>query len=494
MVAKRSADHDSGLAARALLALLGVLLLMWPALVNRQPFYFPDTSSYVRAGDAVAHLLLGDAATTIWSPAAETEAAAAPTRERGNDPDSGYVMAGRSPYFGLLLWAGWVTSAFWLFVAAQALVAWWLIGLALRGFGVDSPRRRLIASAGLGVLTPLALYNGVLLADALAGFGIAALLLLSFPAGRWERVALVLLVLVSACSHLTHIVMMLAVAVLLVGLALLGRVGWQVVRAPVVVASGAVLAGFVSVMATSWAVEARYGSAPQLVPLLTARVTADGPGRDFIRAGCGGRRFAVCAIPYRDWRSADTFLWSRDPGEGAFLIADAETKARLSQQDKTFAMAVARAYPWRTMGMAAWNTLLQFVDIRTDIVDARCYVDPGCLGDQFPPQVTRAMARTPAGRGAWPVPAMDAVVYAAALVSLAVLAVLLPRLWRRDAHAAQCLALWLGVVAVAMLVNAFLGGAVSEPQSRYQARMAWLVPLIALLALWVARRRAAPAA
>jgi hypothetical protein len=486
MGATRNAEDRSGPARRLLLATLCVLLLMWPALVNRQPFYFPDTSSYVRAGDAVAHLLLGDAATTIWSPV--EEAPATPERARGNDPDAGYVMAGRSPYFGLLLWAGWVTSGFWLFVMAQALVAFWLIALALRGFGADTPRHRLLASGALGLLTPLAIYNGVLLADALAGFGIAALLVLPH-AGRWERAGLVLLVLVSACSHLTHIVMMLAVAVLLVGLALLGRVGWSAVRAPIVTASAAVLVGFLSVMATSWAVEARYGSAPQLVPLLTARITADGPGRDFIKAGCGGRRFAVCAIPYREWRSADTFLWSRDPAEGAFILADAETKARLSQEDKAFAVAVARAYPLGTLGAMAWNTVLQLVDIRTDIVDARCYVDPACLGDQFPPQVTQEMARTPAGQGAWPVRAMDAVMYAAALASLAALAVLLPQLWRRDAEAARCLALWLGVIAVAMLVNAFLGGAVSEPQSRYQARLWWLVPLVALLAAFVARRR-----
>lgn len=488
----QSAEDRAGPARRLLLAVLGVVLLMWPALVNRQPFYFPDTSSYVRAGDAVAQLLLSDAATTIWSPVEEP--AATPERARGNDPDAGYVMAGRSPYFGLLLWASWVVGRFWLFVAGQALVAWWLIGLALRGFGVDTPRRRLFASAALGLLTPLAIYNGVLLADALAGFGIAALLLLGLPAAkRWERWALVVLVLVSACAHLTHIVMMLAVAVLLVGVALLGRVGWSAVRVPIVTASAAVLVGFLSVMATSWAVEARYGSAPQLVPLLTARLTADGPGRDFIKAGCGGRRFAVCAIPYRAWRSADTFLWSQDPAEGAFILADAETKARLSQQDKAFAVAVARAYPLHTLGAMAWNTALQLVDIRTDIVDARCYVDPACLGDQFPPQVTREMAATPAGRGTWPVRVMDAVMYAAALVSLAAVAVLLPRLWRRDAEAARCLALWLAVIAVAMLVNAFLGGAVSEPQSRYQARLWWLVPLVALIAAFVARWREARA-
>lgn len=482
-----AADQHAGLARRLLLGAVCVLLLMWPALVNRQPFYFPDTSSYVRAGDAVAQLVLGDAARTVWSP---PEEAPAPERARGNDPDAGYVMAGRSPYFGLMLWAGWVTSRFWLFVAGQALLTWWLVTLALRGFGIDGQRRRLAASAVLGLLTPVAIYNGVLLADALAAFGVAALLLLGRPGLRgWERALLVLVVLVSAMAHLTHIVMMLAIALLLVALAGLGRVGWQAVRAPVVVASAAVVVGFVSVMATSWAVEARYGSAPQLVPLLTARITADGPGRAFIKAGCGGQKFAVCAIPYREWRSADTFLWSRDPAEGAFILADAETKARLSQQDKAFAVAVAQAYPLATVGAAAWNTLLQLVDIRTDIVDARCYVDPGCLGDQFPPQVTRAMAATPAGQGAWPVKVMDVVVYAAALASLVALAALLPRVWRRDAEAARCLALWLGVIGVAMLVNAFLGGAVSEPQSRYQARLWWLVPLVALLALFLARRR-----
>jgi len=47
---------------------------------------------------------------------------------------------------------------------------------------------------------------------------------------------------------------------------------------------------------------------------------------------------------------------------------------------------------------------------------------------------------------------------------------------------------WLLLALVAMLVCSFFGGAVADPQYRYQGRLIWLVPFFAAIALCLWRR------
>lgn len=492
-------------------AIVCILLLMWPALVNRQPFFFSDTTSYIRAADLAVKLASGGAVSTIWSqPRAAPAAPAAtpgtsiaapglsadPAIVRGNDVASGFIMTGRSPYFGALLWLSYVVSDFWLFVILQAVVAYLLIGMALRCFGLDRPGPKIAAVSALSLATPLAIYNGMLLADALAGFGILAFLILAASwrvrLARWERVLLVAIVLFSAVSHLTHIVMLVAMTALLVLSMAIERPPRRRLAGPILIGAVGVAVGLASVMMTSWVVQACFGKPPVLVPLITARFIADGPGRDFIRDGCGGHRFAACAVPYRGWTSSTDFLWSRDPAHGAFLLADAPTRRRMSLEDMAFARAVAWAYPIRTVGLAAWNSLLQIANFKTDILDERCFADPACTGGQFPETIARRIGASPAGQGRWPAAPLTFIAYAAVIASLAALAVLLPGLRRIDRESARLIALWLALLALAMAANAFLGGAISEPQSRYQARIIWLLPLLALITLFLRARRGRP--
>jgi hypothetical protein len=481
-------------------------MLMWPALINGQPFFFSDTSSYVRAGDVVARIVGGPSVHTVWTPAEldvtprSAAVASAPkgvVAARGNDPSSGYIMAGRSPYFGLLLWLSWVASNFWLFVALQAAVAYFLIGMALRCFAIDRPATKLSVVGALALCSPLALYNGLLLADALSGFGIASFLILIAPSARlarWEIGLLALLLVASVSSHLTHVVM-LAGMIGVVGLLVIVRwLSWQHVERAMLIGGGALLIGIGSIFVTGAVVKAHFGRAPMLVPLITARFIADGPGRDYIEAGCEGQRFAVCRIPYHGWTNSTVFLWSRDAATGAFLTADAEARMAMSREDKAFALAVAKAYPLRTVSLAVSNSLIQITDLHVDIVHEGCFVTPSCIGDQFPVPIVQAIASTPGGRDAWPLRAMNVVVYAGAALSLAALAIVLPGLRAEAPAAARLICLWLLLVATAMAINGFLGGAISEPQSRYQTRMAWLLPLLALIAWFVARRQGERAA
>ena len=82
-----------------------VLSLAWPALINGQPFYFPDTTAYVRSADIAVYIFSGHRVRTAWTEhylAAMTKPRVQPgttpaKAARGNDLSYGSIMAGRSP-------------------------------------------------------------------------------------------------------------------------------------------------------------------------------------------------------------------------------------------------------------------------------------------------------------------------------------------------------------------------------------------------------------
>ena len=80
---------------------------------------------------------------------------------------------------------------------------------------------------------------------------------------------------------------------------------------------------------------------------------------------------------------------------------------------------------------------------------------------------------------------MNGVLYVVVLGSLAGLAALSPSIARQDPERWRLFRTWLLVGFAAMLVCAFFGGAVAEPQYRYQGRLIWLVPFMAAIALLI---------
>ena len=183
-----------------------------------------------------------------------------------------------------------------------------------------------------------------------------------------------------------------------------------------------------------------------------------------------------------DSPDTDNWLWSSDPKWGGFLARDPATRARLSAEDGLFALAVLRAYPLWQGGMMARNTWDQLTRFDVAILDEHCFADHRCSGIDIPDAVRATMVRTPGGRDLWPRRVMRAVHIIATIAALILLALALRKLWAEQPAAARLFLLWTGLTAVAFLINDFLGGAISNPQTRYQERIVWVVPLLAILA------------
>jgi hypothetical protein len=484
---------------RWLLHVACICALAWPAFLNGQPFFFPDTTSYVRAADSAVYIFSGHRISSEWTehyrhaldPASRQVATGRHVAAHGNDIASQSIMAGRSPYFGALLWMTFLFGSFWLFVIAQAMAAYWLVHLALRMFGVLSPLPLVAVVALLSLGTSLPFFVGLLMPDLLAGLGMLAFLLLAIERGRmarWERAGVAALLLLSLLSHLTHIVAVAAMLALLpIGMRLAGR-PWSTWRSLFVTTLALLAVGIASVVVTGAVVERVFGRKPLLVPLLTARFMADGPGLAYLRDHCDRPVFAACAWKDRSSVAAGEFLWSLDPARGGYMFADAKTRRAMSDQDTAFALAVLAEHPLAQGGRVAYNAGRQMLRFETDILNYHCAPGDRCWRS-LPPRQRAALLSSLGGQDLWPqqlVASLQQAIVAASVLLLLIWSV-------RGRSAAQVdrdLLLWIALFAVGAIVNALLGGGVSEPQPRYQARIIWLLPFMTSIAalLWLRAR------
>ena len=480
---------------------LCVLALMWTGLVNGQPFFFStDTTNYIRAADVAVYLASHGRLSTVWtsrykdqldlkSAATARPGEAAPdqmSRHSSNDLRQGVIMGGRSPYIGALMYLGYVAGDFWPFVRFQAVVAYLLILLALRRFGITNPVTVTVITLALAATTSLPTYVSLLLADAFASFGILAFLLLATP-GKLSKKELAFLgavLAISVSAHMTHVMMLIG----MVGaLALLARLRWvpRPPRRAWVAGLGGILVGLLSVQLTAQATKLALGKEPQLLPLLTARFIADGPGKRFIDSGCEGGRFEICHMPIGRPDSDALILFGGTPATGAYMLGNAGQRLRMGQQDMSFAVAVLKYDPAGELRAMARNTVRQFLWIDYDGLNQDCFDDPDCWAS-LPASIRAKLKTTPSGRGLWPQATMNALLYITVGASLVVFAIALPVIARRRPRQWILLREWLLLALVAMLVCSFFGGAVADPQYRYQGRLIWLVPFFAAIAfcLW----------
>ena len=79
--------------AAALVVLVGAFV--WPALFNGQPFFFPDTTAYIRGADAGIQSTFKHK--SAWSVAPEAGKSVSSIADKT-------VLTGRSPYYGALLY------------------------------------------------------------------------------------------------------------------------------------------------------------------------------------------------------------------------------------------------------------------------------------------------------------------------------------------------------------------------------------------------------
>jgi hypothetical protein len=435
----------------ALAILCGAALLLWPAFLNGYPLVFSDTGAFLH--------------------------------QTAPPPGGPLVIWDKPHVYGPLLHAFHWRLTLWLPLAAQGLMLSWLLWLTQRALrGGATPGWHLLACGGAALLTTAPFTAALLMPDVFAPAVLLALLLLAFAwddLSRAEAAGLFAVGALGIAAHLSHLP--LAASIVALAPLLTRRI------APALRAAAPLAAAIAILLATNLWGHGRAALSPHGATFMLARLQADGPAAATIRDRCPQAGWYLCAFADRLPMDSDEFLWSPDSpvnrapdGSARFLGG-----AMLSPEAGEIVAATLRDRPAEVAAAMARNAATQLVTATAGDTLAPDHLAAAVrprIAEAFPPRELAAYdaARQPRGDLTgladplrWP--------HRIVLVAGAALALLA---WWRAArsHDLRRLGLVVGVL-VGVTANAFATGALSKPHLRYEARILWLMPLVAVLAL-----------
>jgi hypothetical protein len=396
----------------------------------------------------------------------------------------GKLEESRSTVYGAFLqFLSW--PDFWPVIIAQTFFTVWILWLLLRSHELGARARILpITVAALSVLTALPWLTSQLITDIMAGLAILALYLVMVRADkvtRWERIGLMAFIALAVATHnATLAVLMLLVAA---GLAfalfdrrLVPLMG--VGRGALSLALGATL-----LVSMNYVVAGKVAWTPGGIALMFGRMLNEGIAQRYLTEHCPDPRFRFCDHISELPNDADVFFW----GEGLF-----DRLGRFKAMNVEMATIVVEslaAYPWLQIKGAVVATARQLVMVNTGYgVNTEVWHTYGMIG-RHAPQMEPAMNAAHQQQHDLNFTAMNRVHVPAAYVAMLLLLlgmITLPH--ERLVHLKRLACM----VALALMANAFVCGALSNPHDRYGARMAWLAVLVILLAPWRANSKSVP--
>jgi hypothetical protein len=460
--------------------LIGAVLLIMMCIASGRPQIFSDTKAYYVLGQEIVGFLT-PAAEQAPTVEALRGRALAPAEAEAETRIAYTVAASRSPYWSVLFYLAATLGTAWFVVALQALVAATTVWVAVRAFGVSSGFLPIIAA--LALLTSLPVSVMFLMPDLFAGLAILAAAVLVSARDRLTRAELVLLwgvMAAGALFHTSHVLILLGLGTGILLLSLLWRRQRATAWAGAAVMAAAAL-GLVGALTFPATVRLIRGEAVYAPPFISARLIADGPGRALLQEDCrNGDVWGWCPYLSRPLVDVNTILWDPRSSAASFQAADYDRRVRIIQEQSRFALAVISRYPVDVAASTARNVAGLFMQYGTHEMlgdPSAVYRDPefGVLSRIVPG--TDACAR---GRASCAsrlnLDVLDRVFGIALLLAWLLMAFLLATERNRRQ-------LWLraGLTILAGLVlNAVICGAISGNAERYQARLAWIVPLLAL--------------
>jgi hypothetical protein len=431
------------------------VLLLWPTALNWHPYLFWDSYGYFLQGKAYAQLILGWLGLLPAPPEAAAGWIGAAARMLPRDPSI------RSPTWSLLFYGLAAVGGFWLVAALNALVAAATLELALARLFLLPAVRRLAVLALMALATSLPWFSSYLMPDLHAGLLVLAAATLAFAwtrLDRLERAGLLALYLLSITFHSSHLPLALGLAALA---PLLPGNGPRLARAARL--GLPVAAALAILLASGWLGFGRPTLAPQGPPFLLARSWEDGPARAYLEASCGREGWAICPHLGRLAPTAQEFLWRETD---SYWAMDLATRVAVRAEEAAILARAVAAHPVAQLEASLWNTARQL---------ARFGLEDFVLGRGAAVSLEDyTFLYLPAAPAAvWGLGPFTAVVYAATLLSLALL---LAELLRHGSAPMLPAVLFL---LAGLVLNAAVCGVLSGPHDRYQARVVWLVPLLA---------------
>ncbi|MGE5514567.1 MAG: hypothetical protein ACM31D_01975 [Bacteroidota bacterium] len=419
---------------RVLATLLAALLLLAPAFWNGYPLVYFDSEDYVEIS-------------FTWQP-----------------------IIYRIMTYGAFVGIAKPFGTLWVVVWAQALMMAWMLHEAVWSWiGRWRPYVFVGLVFALSLLTGLPWVVSQIMADMFAGLAVLGIAVLAFGSAipRWRRLVLVPIVVLSISVHMSHVAVCMGLLLVLVALWLSARFSLRMPRPRLGLPALAVVLGVASVPTLHYVATGRafFSESGQVLQL--ALFVQDGLAKKYLDEVCPqGAPLKMCAhkeeLPY----TADEFLWGDSPFDdmGGWKAMHDEAGVIVKGAIAMFPADVGRAMVSNTL------TQLDLIAVGEDLVPMTWHFVRTQL--KHYPHDFRAFrfAQQQRREGI----SFDAInklqVPVAQAAEVAMLGLLFVAWRRRDRISGGILI----VVLMALLGNAFVCGALSNPHDRYQNRLVWL--------------------
>lgn len=415
-----------------------VLILCGPALWNRFPLLQFDTGGYLAR----------------WY--------------------EGTLVPSRAVVYGLILNTG-AFANFWPVILLQSGLTAWVIALTLRVHKLGG-RPVLLTGvvAVMSIATTLPWLTSILLTDILAGLGVltlAVLLMQTAALSRRERMGLAFVVAIAGATHSATLAVLL---VMIASTPLLSFVDRPIPFASLRDGFLAIGLGAVLVLAANLLVAGRLTWTPGGFALSFGRMLQDGIVDRYLADHCPDLRLRLCAHRAELPHTADEFFWGSD------LFDSLGRFAGLGKEMEHIAIESVTEYPVLQLKTAVIAMARQLVDVHTGEGVVNVIWHTYAIIDRFTPWVAPAMRAARQQQDGISFRVINLLHWPVALVSMALLTLIVGGArWRIPADVRRLAA----VVAIAVLANAMVCGVLSNPHDRYGARLAWLAPLIVMIAV-----------
>ena len=377
----------------------------------------------------------------------------------------------RTMPYGLFAGLGRLTGSLWAVVAVQAVLVAYVLHETLAVFA-PRPTWRILLPLVLLLcgLTALPWRAGQLMPDVFAGLVVLGIAALAFGGARLSlrrRLPLAVIVVLAVSVHTSHIGVGVGLVVALAGVGWLTRRLWPELKPRLGLAAASVAMGVMLIAGVHWVTVGRPFIAQPASVLLLARLVQDGIAKRFLDDHCQkGSPFRLCKFRNLLPKTANEFLWG-----GGAVAQRLGGWAAMEGEASTILTESLEEYPLLHVEAAARLTVEQATMFRTGDGIVR---DVGWLiGDtlrRYYPAAYLAFKTSHQNEGIDfdEVNDLQVPVQAVAQLLLPLAAVVA---WRRRDRLAFGL---MTVILLALLGNAFICGALSNPNDRYQNRIAWL--------------------
>jgi hypothetical protein len=440
-LAARSQLKPSHRAVAAFAYGLCVLLLLAPALINGFPLLNYDTGGYLAR----------------WY--------------------EGTLTANRAAAYGLILSSS-VPFALWPAVVLQSALSVWVIALVMRTHGLGRRPILLVGTvATLSLMTALPWLTSLLLTDIFCGLGVLALYLLLMRGDslqRGERFGLILLIALAAATHSATLFLLIgliaaAVLLLLIDRKHLARAGLSRGLLAIALAMGlALAANAVIVKRLAWT--------PAGISFPFGRLLQDGIVKLYLDEHCPDLKLRLCAYKDQLPDNGDEWFWDSPVFDslGRFEGMEKEMEA--------ITIGSLISYPALQAKSALIATAKQLIAVKSGEGILNSIWHTYGIMEHFTPQLVPAMrAARQQQAESIDFSAINRLHVPVALTAMVLLPVIALFAWRK--HSTADIGELAAICALALLANAFVCGALSNPHDRYGARIVWIAVLTVIVAV-----------